>query len=264
MERQELREEYIGLIDSVKNVRRQKKDLTTTMFLRGVNYGDSNVRLLVIGRAVNGWREDYSWNPKADIDVNKKADEIITQWDKEENTEIIWEIKRYHSDGSLVSPEEMKGLQWVNFMLGAKDRGAKFWGVAKKVAQELLEAKKREEWTRYIAWTNLCKVAPADEGNPNGTLYNAQKNACQQILQKELSLLMPTHILVIAKYYHKGKPSDCPQDDGWTRDFFEVLQEYCNDEKAKIAYITRPENRSKENQAEIAQILEKEFSIQIK
>lgn len=261
MKRQELREEYIGLIDSVKNVRRQKKDLTTTMFLRGVNYGDSNVRLLVIGRAVNGWREDYSWNPKADIDVNKKADEIITQWDKEENTEIIWKIKRYHSDGSLVSPEEMKGLQWVNFMLGAKDRGAKFWGVAKKVAQELLEAKKREEWTRYIAWTNLCKVAPADGGNPNNTLYHAQKRACQEILKKELDIIKPTHILVVAKYYHKGKPADCPQEDGWTRDFFDILQEYCNAEKTKIAYITRPENRSKENSEEISKELEQAFGI---
>ena len=66
-------DEYIGLIDSVKNVKRQKKELTVTMFLRGVNYGDSNVRLLVIGRAVNGWRENYSWSSNEDIDVNKHA-----------------------------------------------------------------------------------------------------------------------------------------------------------------------------------------------
>lgn len=263
MERQELKKEYINLIESIKNVKRQKRDLTATMFLRGIHYGNSNIRLLVIGRAVNGWRGDYSWNTSENIEVNEKANEIITQWDKEEKIEMKWKHPRYHSDGRIVLPKEMRGLQWVNFMLGPKDRGAKFWGIGKQVAQALLTEEERNEWTQYIAWTNLCKVAPADGGNPNKTLYCAQKDACRQILDKELSLLMPTHILVVAKYYHKGKSSDSPQKDGWTGDFFDVLDRYRKKENAKIAYVTRPENRSKENHAEIKNLIEQAFLIQI-
>lgn len=263
MKRQELTKEYIDLIDSVKKVKRQKKQLTATMFLRGVNYGDSNVRLLVIGRAVNGWKEAYSWYAKEEIDVNNKVHEIITQWDKEENSEILFANELWTSDRRKPSLNETKGLQWVNFTLGKNARGSKFWRMTRKVAQELLEEEKREEWTKYIAWTNLCKVVPADGGNPNNTLYETQKKDCQKILAKELDILKPTHILVIAKYYHKGKASDCPQEDGWTKDFFEVLETYCENKNAKIAYITRPENRSKENQNEIAKILEDAFAIQI-
>lgn len=257
MEREKLADGYKSLLNSVKGVKRQKKELTATMFLRGIKYGESKIRLLVVGRAVNGWKRIYSRDPNEDFDLSQ----IITQWDIEEKQEIGWDITL--RDGIKLDRRKVIGLEWVNYMLGNQDRGSTFWRLAKKVAQSLLEEEKKNDWTQYIAWTNLFKIAPADGGNPNGTLIEKQKKDCKEILKKELEILKPTHILVIAKTYHKGEKSASPKEDWWTEPFYDVFEEYCIKENSKIAYVTRPENRSTENTQEIAETLNKDFGIQI-
>ena len=139
MERAKLTEEYKSLLNDVKGVKRQRRLLTATMFLRGIKYGKSDIRLLVVGRAVNGWKRIYSRDPNEDFDLSQ----IITQWDIEEKQEIGWDITL--RDGIKLDRHKVIGLEWVNYMLGNQDRGSTFWRLAKKVAQSLLGEEEKDE-----------------------------------------------------------------------------------------------------------------------
>lgn len=49
-----------------------------------------------------------------------------------------------------------------------------------------------------MAWSNLCKVAPCDGGNPNDRLYAEQLDACRELLRRELDELRPALTVVLA------------------------------------------------------------------
>ena len=61
-----------------------------------------------------------------------------------------------------------------------------FWRYAGLISQAVLDIQDNG-WSKQIAWTNLYKIAPAEEGNPSDALCQRQLLACQQILKKELN-----------------------------------------------------------------------------
>lgn len=50
--------------------------------------------------------------------------------------------------------------------------------------------------TKNIAWSNLCKVAPVDGGNPNNDDFYKQKEICQRILSAEIDILKPKAVIL--------------------------------------------------------------------
>ena len=51
-------------------------------------------------------------------------------------------------------------------------------------------------WQDYIAWSYLYKLAPKT-GKPDDTIYRKQKELCKEIMECELELLNPTHVLFL-------------------------------------------------------------------
>lgn len=131
--------------------------------------------LLVVGRATHGWIE-----PK---DVNELIDSLFDE----------------------------EPLRWVEESAGNdKDyntRRSAFWRVIKGVAEALYP----DGWFQNIAWSNLCKVAP-QAGNPNNSLYYAQLEDCQKILEAEIKILSPKAVLLFTGY-------------NWAKDFLVYLND---------------------------------------
>lgn len=130
---------------------------------------------LMVGRATNGWIEP------------KDVDELIE---------------------SLFGAEP---LLWVEKNEGNKQgyntRKSAFWRVIKGVAKAFYP----DEWYKHIAWSNLCKVAP-QAGNPSNSLYYAQLEACQKILEAEIKALSPKAVLLFTGY-------------SWAKDFLVYLND---------------------------------------
>ena len=124
---------------------------------------EANQGLLMVGRATNGWIE-----PK---DVNELIDSLFDE----------------------------EPLRWVEESAGNdkeyNTRRSAFWRVIKGVA----EAFYPDGWFQNICWSNLCKAAP-QAGNPNNSLYYAQLEDCQKILEAEIKILSPKAVLLFTGY----------------------------------------------------------------
>ena len=54
------------------------------------------------------------------------------------------------------------------------------------------------DWSSHLCWTNLLKVAPADGGNPEGKLRQAQIASSVDLLAIEIAEFRPSRVLVLA------------------------------------------------------------------
>ena len=258
--RDDLFDDYKFLVDAVINASRLKKGraITAGMYVKGSRYSlDKEPRLLIIGRALNGWdAKDIVWETGAvGISASKKAKQILNHWHNQETSPAWGEnTKRFH-DRALTKPvseSECIALEWIHSYYHddksnnlTRTSESPFWRYAGAVSQMVLGIQDYS-WSKHVAWTNLYKIAPANEGNPTDALCDRQLLACQQILRTELSLLKPTHILVIAKTRHRGNKIETPDKDAWTKDFYHIFEEYQKKHPVCISYVARPEFASEE------------------
>lgn len=147
----------------------------------GRNFPESeHAGILFVGRATNGWITD-----EEDIDVlfGNTADRIFNRDDQ---------------------------MQWVENSEGNNNgynsRRSAFWRVIKRVSEYYYP----EDWSSYIAWSNVCKVAPFNGGNPNNELYYAQLETCLKILEIEIEQLSPRIIVFLT-------------GENWVQDFLSYL-----------------------------------------
>ena len=254
--------------------------LTAGMYLTGEYYGSTENKLLVVGRALNGWEDTYCWyTHDTHIDIKSTALEIIGAWN--EQTYGTKAHDRYsskiQSTQTKLSPEDCRRLEWVRSYYKDKKRSTEssspFWCLSKKVTKQLLPEYEKD-WTKYIAWTNLYKLAPFNGGNPDSELCSLQKDTCKIILQEELNHLTPTHILVIAKKHWKNELSinaeennphiSTDESDIWTKDFIDIFKNYCDQSSNRhFVCISRPEIKNADNSKYIATTIKSAFGIEI-
>jgi len=136
--------------------------------MKGTRYNaQQRVRLMWIGRAINGW-DDSSF-------FNLPIDDYLTKVKclEESRTRFQW-LKQYNY------------------------RHSPFWRACKLLHQKLtLVEAPVEDWFEDIVWTNLYNVAPADGGNPSGRLCKAQQVINGQLLRKQIEAYSPTHIVFV-------------------------------------------------------------------
>lgn len=65
-------------------------------------------------------------------------------------------------------------------------------------------------WSSYVAWSDVCKVAPFEGGNPSDSLYYAQIEDCEEIFKVEVKALSPKAIIFFTGY-------------GWAKDILVSL-----------------------------------------
>jgi len=141
-------------------------------------------KLLVVGRATNGWGNDFNKNDIEDC--------------------------RRLSD-SFISKIASENLDWVTRQWGATDgyntRKSAFWRVSRMLARRI--ASDSDDCIDHICWSNLYKVAP-DKGNPSCRLMTAQLECCIDILRSEIEYSKSQNVIFLTSY-------------GWAKPFLERL-----------------------------------------
>ena len=153
--------------------------------MKGDKYDQQKTRLLIVGRAVNGWSQQNTTS--ADAFAADAAEQMCNRfrW-------VIWD------DGALRNDYWDHGdYYWLN--------DSPFWRTGKRIWMCIsnhldFADRPKDRWVDYIAWTNLYKIAPKDTGNPTVTMINRQLDACKKILKAEIAYFQPTHILFVTGY----------------------------------------------------------------
>ncbi len=155
---------YEKLINDVKDF-----DYSKVFFCMqwGRNYPkELNTGLMFVGRATNGWISD-----------NDSIEDLF-------------------GDGKEAIFDRRDQMQWVENLEGNTEgyntRNSAFWRVIKGVSQKFYP----KNWSSYVAWSNVCKVAPW-EGNPSDPLYYVQIGTAQEIFEAEVSTLSPRIIIML-------------------------------------------------------------------
>ena len=141
----------------------------------GKNFPEKeNDGILFVGKAVNSWI-----NAETNIDVlfGNSKEKIFNRTDQME-----WV---HNHEGSVK---------------GYNTRKSAFWRAIKRVTLDFYPS---ESWFSYIAWSNLCKIAPFDGGNPNDGLYYEQLEYCQKILAQEIEILSPKYVILFTSDWEK-------------------------------------------------------------
>jgi hypothetical protein len=142
-----------------------------------------NTELMVIGRAVNDWKN------------------YLSKHDNSNKLSILKGVK---------DCLETDGLEWVEGSWGTTTEGeyntkkSAFWRVVKALAIEFAD---RKEGAIYnIVWSNLYKVAKSGGGNPSELLKSVQFEHCLNLLKFELELFKPKYVIFLTNYYGWAEP----------------------------------------------------------
>lgn len=156
----ELEELYSKLINDTEKYRLSDKNKDYVLFggIAGRNYKHHG--LMVIGRSPNGW---HRYN-LSHIGLFNGIDRLFDYPDK------LTELKN-------------------------NNKSSKLWQVLHGIGPALFG----ENWEQSILYSNYCKLAPDENSEPNGTppkrLRNLQEEICNQILNLELDVYCPKHII---------------------------------------------------------------------
>lgn len=129
---------------------------------------DANSGIIFYGRATNGWITFES-------DVNKLFDK--------------------NSKDCIFALEDQ--MQWVENCAGGKEKYynsniSAFWRVIRRTASHFYP----DDELAHICWSNVCKIAP-DASNPNSDLFYAQLPVARRIMEKELEIFSPKHVVLL-------------------------------------------------------------------
>jgi hypothetical protein len=164
----------------------REKPLTGFAALKG---SEDACELMVIGRAVNGWRKK-AWFADELKDYDKRLSIL----------EDTFVPTRWHDNDPM---------RWVDLGWGAKDRyntkKSAFWRVVRASVKQL-----GIDNISKICWSNLYKVSPHSAGNPSTPLAAAQFDHCLQMLKIEIEDWHPHRLLFLTGY-------------SWAKPFLESL-----------------------------------------
>ena len=168
--------------------------------MKGRFYDTNTKRLLLVGRATNGWD---SLEAKDEDSFGEQAEHLfydVSRWNWIDVVDGV--LYSAHNDGNY---KKKKDRYCVST--------SPFWYYAKAIWEQLPgTSEESQRWMENIAWSNLFKVSPKMEGNPPREYIDAQKEICNEILYREMEMLKPTHILFMTGY-------------DWFEDFVECFED---------------------------------------
>ena len=147
--------------------------------LKGAHYAGD---LFVFGRAPNGWNK---LNIKAQV-VKEKREATLSE---------IFGVRKNNN---------FDPMSWVSQDWGLNKSGkynparSAFWRIARQLVHELKIADvDSDQWSSFLAWSNLYKISPYEGGNPSSQLANIQLNDCIELLRYEMSEWAPKRALFL-------------------------------------------------------------------
>lgn len=196
---------------------------------------DKSVRLMLVGRAGNGWEVDDGRTVSAAAYGEKAVEEFndIDRWG--------W---IHETNGGLYNHTE-------NYCVSS----APFWNYSKAIYEALKNSPCEGIWMNNIIWSNLYKISPLEGGNPSKKYQEAELDACKDILKAEMEDARPTHILMMTGYDWFEPFSDIfsnvnyigsniSRGNNKNEIYVEGTAEY---KETKVVIMCRPEYREKEN-----------------
>ena len=248
MKNEEFRTLYKGLLNAEykgKEVWKYFKNsgslvLTSAPHFVGELYEENNnFKLMVVGRAVNGWKHDF----ESCSNSNDILDCILNQTFTFED----------------VIKEE-----------GIKEETTYFYSKSPfgRLIRKLLESYgEGENYHKKILWSNLYKIAPRNGGNPGWRLIKSELQTYIDIVKKEIDIYKPTHILFVtdidyfnhyelnSKYPRFGEQLEVEEIRGFN---FVVAKGKYN--HSKIIVCKRPEFRNTDDMVkEIKKVFEEDI-----
>ena len=174
------------------NIRRCNKNsirfenLSHFVSMKGTQFDASDVRLFVVGRAVNGWKSlECETEQKFGEAAYRVFNDVGFQW-------IEGTADNFQSLHN--KPEAGEKPYYLS--------SSPFWRVVSNIWCGLSNSNNRGEFFNHIAWSNLYKISPEKGGNPTDKMCGWQFKACREILDAEIHAYRPTHILIITGYKH--------------------------------------------------------------
>ena len=150
--------------------------LCAFLALRGRRYRGE---LMVVGRAVNGWRNSISPIEMSSPDRRRQF---------------------VNAAGSVQN--DQCPMQWVLDSWGNErcynTARSAFWRVIKDVVHSCA-AETESDWPSHLVWSNLYKVAPSErgKGNPSRLLQKVQFEGCKALLKLEIESFAPARLLFL-------------------------------------------------------------------
>ncbi len=150
---------------------RTNRELTGFLAMEGKQYRPS--KLMVIGRAVNGWV------------AGTRAAELTDSAVRNKFALKVQERSATPPDGCSCP------MSWVTTQWGATDcyntKRSPFWRVIRRVVYGLSIASANDrDWSSHLVWSNLYKLSPEAGRNPSSGLMRAQLEGCKKLNALEL------------------------------------------------------------------------------
>lgn len=158
-----------------------ENELSSFLSMKGDLY---DAKLMIVGRAVNGWRT--TWNPeeKAPTDAMSLSEETLKDVTRLNRCPMLWVTDIWN--GKKNSTDKYK------------TRTSAYWRVAKKTAKGLkMSDVRNNDWPSFLVWSNLYKLSHSKRGNPSEKLQKIQFEACAELLSLELKIYKPKNLLML-------------------------------------------------------------------
>lgn len=149
----------------------------------GSVFKEAPIKIMFYGRATNGWAG--SWNLDECFDLSNKE-------------------RGYSPDNQMVWVEN----QWDRSEDGYVTKKSQFWKVIRQISTSIF----KDKWYRYVCWSNVCKVAPIDSGNPSDSLYYRTLESNQHIFETEINYWKPHFVVLFTG-------GDWSNGGDWSKDF---------------------------------------------
>lgn len=146
--------------------------------------------IIFYGRATNGWFG--TWDFDTFFNNNNKD----RGWARDD--QMIWAEK-----------------QWLESENGYVTSKSQFWSIIKGVSTKFYG----KEWFNYVAWSNICKVAPYSQGNPSETVFYQTLKNNLKIFHIELDFWSPKYVILLTD----GIKRDNKTIIDWTSGFISSL-----------------------------------------
>lgn len=196
-----LKSQLIPLYTALRNDCNAKDTLSPFIMQWGDKFPvNQNDGIIFYGRATNGWCGTWDFN--------------VLFNDNDEN-------RGWARSNQMVWVEN----QWTESENGYIASKSQFWNIVKGVSVRFYG----EEWFKFVAWSNICKVAPKLNGNPSDSLFYKTLGNNLNVFRTELDFWSPKYIILLTDGIKKDKETIID----WTSDYISCLN---NDVPSPILY----------------------------
>ena len=146
-------------------------ELTAVPCMVGNCYDSQEFKIMIVGRAVNGWRGAIG-------DCSKKNKAVLSVLNQKNRLYVFGEVFSEDKDGTKYYYKRSSFLRMM-YQLVERFSGSE------------------ENWHQRIAWSNLFKISPRNGGNPKWRMVRENINLYCDIIKEEIKQNRPDLVVFV-------------------------------------------------------------------